>query len=282
MSTPRKITKRVQGFATQDGAGVHLIRVLNNSTIKDFDPFLMMDSFDSTNPDDYKKGFPLHPHRGIETISYVARGYMQHRDTLGFEDTVGDGEVQWMCAGSGIEHEETIPASERLLGIQLWLNLPKAEKMSTPAYRAIKADQIEEIPFDEGRGTLRLLAGNYEDHHGAQGTHLPLDYYDLVMEPGAKITFASDPNRTAMAFTLLGEATIADEAVGPKTCVLLSEGDEVTVEATASETGEKVHVLYMSAPALHEPVAWGGPIVMNTREEVRQAFNEYYDGTFIK
>lgn len=157
----RKVINKVQGFRTIDGAGVHLVRVLGNQTVDVYDPILMLDSFDSTNPDDYTAGFPMHPHRGIETISYVYKGAMKHKDTLGSEDTVGDGGVQWMTAGSGILHEEVLPATERMLGVQLWLNLPQKHKMVAPEYVAIQSSSIEEIPFDGGY--VRLLAGNYVD-----------------------------------------------------------------------------------------------------------------------
>ena len=153
----RKIIQQVRGFGTKDGAGVSLVRVLGNQTVQEYDPILMLDSFDSTNPDDYTAGFPMHPHRGIETISYVYRGFMTHKDSLGNEDTIGDGEVQWMTAGSGIMHEEKLLAAERILGVQLWLNLPAKDKMVPPAYHSIKNSEIEEIDFDWGK--LRLLAG---------------------------------------------------------------------------------------------------------------------------
>ena len=138
----RKIINQVAGFRTQDGAGVNLVRVLGNKTVQDYDPILMLDSFDSENPDDYTAGFPMHPHRGIETISYLYRGQMTHRDSLGNEDTIRDGEVQWMTAGSGILHEEKLPASDKLLGVQLWLNLPAKDKMVPPTYHSIKKSEI--------------------------------------------------------------------------------------------------------------------------------------------
>lgn len=141
----RKITKTVQGYRTRDGAGVNLVRVLGKDTIEDFDPILMLDSFDSTNPEDYIKGFPIHPHRGIETISYLYKGKMIHRDTLGNEGAITSGEVQWMNSGSGIEHEEMIPESDRLLGVQLWLNLPSSEKMIKPSYHRINFENIKEL-----------------------------------------------------------------------------------------------------------------------------------------
>lgn len=272
----RKIKKSVTGFRTQDGAGVSLVRVLGNQTVRDFDPILMLDSFDSTNPDDYTAGFPMHPHRGIETISYVYRGKMMHKDTLGNEDTIADGEVQWMNAGSGILHEERVPAADRLLGVQLWLNLPKADKMSQPTYRSLGAQDIEEIPLEGGM--LRLLAGTYEGHQGHRGDHLPLDYYDVHLEAGAKLDIATEPNQSVMAFTLLGDAVIAGEHVAEKTAVKLTEGDVLKLEAGA----EGSQILVMKSRALNEPVAWAGPVVMNSQDELRQAFRELEAGTFIK
>ena len=143
----RTINHQITGYNTRDGAGVSLVRVLGNRTVDLYDPILLLDSFDSANPEDYRAGFPLHPHRGIETISYVYKGRMTHRDSLGHEDTIGDGEVQWMTAGSGILHEEMLPDSERLLGVQLWLNLPARDKMVPPAYQSIKTDTIPESPL---------------------------------------------------------------------------------------------------------------------------------------
>ncbi|MGN0287108.1 MAG: pirin family protein [Atopobiaceae bacterium] len=279
---PRRATNVVKGYRTQDGAGVSLVRVLGNQTALDFDPFLMLDSFDSTNPADYTAGFPLHPHRGIETVSYVRSGAMHHRDTMGFEDTVTDKEVQWMCAGSGVEHEETIPATGRLLGVQLWLNLPADQKMAAPTYHAIKRSDIESIQLEGA--TLRLLAGNFVDpdgveHHGHQGEHLPLDYYELTVEPGATVTLDVQPDRSVMAFTLEGSARIGSLPLGPKTAAKLEEGSQVVI--TATDDGPSV-VLVMSSVALHEPVAWGGPIVMNTIDQLHDAFRELDEGTFLR
>ena len=272
----RIIIKQVNGFRTEDGAGVSLVRVLANKTVEAYDPILMLDSFDSTNPDDYIAGFPLHPHRGIETISYVYRGRMTHRDSIGNEDTIGDGEVQWMTAGSGIKHEERLPASERLLGVQLWLNLPAKDKMATPAYRAIKNDEIEEIPLENGK--IRLLAGRYKDSTGFTSKYLPLDYYDIHLNPNAPIVIDTENDRSIMLFTLSGDAYVGDERVSEKTAVKLSEGDHVAIRAA----DKPAQVLFVSSKMLGEPVAWGGPIVMNTREELNQAFDDLRDGTFIK
>jgi len=272
----RKIEKHIKGYRTRDGAGVNLVRVLGPATVKDFDPFLMLDSFDSTNPEDYAGGFPLHPHRGIETISYVYRGKMTHRDSLGNEDTVTDGEVQWMTAGSGIMHEEKLPPSDRLLGVQLWLNMRASEKMANPGYKKIQKTDIEEIPIEGGM--IRLLAGTYENKEGFMGRHLPLDYYDIHLEKGASISIKTEQKKAVMCFTLLGDAYIAGELVSEKTAVKLTEGDIVEIKAADSFS----QVLFMSSEFLGEPVAWGGPIVMNTREELNKAFEDLEKGTFLQ
>ena len=271
----RKIRQQVQGYRTQDGAGVNLVRVLGNGTIMEYDPILMLDSFDSTNPNDYTAGFPMHPHRGIETISYVYRGYMTHKDSLGNEDTIGDGEVQWMTSGSGILHEEKLPAAERLLGVQLWLNLPAKDKMVPPAYHSIKNSEIEEIEIENGK--LRLLAGEYEGRKGYLGKYLPLNYYDLHLNSNASIVLHTESERSVMVFTLLGEAYIGGELVEEKTAVKLTSGDYIEIKAT----DKKAQVLFISSTILNEPVVWGGPIVMNTKEELNKAFDDLRNGTFL-
>lgn len=272
----RKISQQVNGYRTQDGAGVNLVRVLGGGTVYEYDPILMLDSFDSTNPDDYTAGFPMHPHRGIETISYLYRGYMTHKDSLGNEDTIGDGEVQWMTAGSGILHEEKLPAAERLLGVQLWLNLPAKDKMVTPAYHSIKNSEIKEIEFETGK--LRLLAGEFKGTKGYSGKYLPLDYYDVHVDPNSSVTLDTDPERSVMLFTLLGDAYIGGESVKEKTAVKLTTGDNVTIRAT----DKKAQVLFISSKQLDEPVVWGGPIVMNTKEELSKAFDDLRNGTFLQ
>ena len=272
----RKIKQQVQGFRTQDGAGVNLVRVLGNGTVREYDPILMLDSFDSTNPDDYTAGFPMHPHRGIETISYVYRGQMTHRDSLGNEDTIADGEVQWMTAGSGILHEEKLPASERMLGVQLWLNLPAKDKMLPPAYHSIKNAEIIEIELESSK--LRLLAGEYENRKGYMSKYLPLDYYDLHLDPNASIFLNTESERSVMVFTLLGDAYVGGELVKEKTAVKLTSGDYVNIRAT----DKNAQVLFVSSTILDEPVVWGGPIVMNTKEELNKAFDDLRRGTFIR
>jgi len=272
----RKIKQEVRGYRTKDGAGVNLVRVLGHRTVQEYDPILLLDSFDSTNPADYTAGFPMHPHRGIETISYVYRGFMTHRDSLGNEDTIGDGEVQWMTAGSGIMHEEKLPTAERLLGVQLWLNLPAKDKLAPPAYRSIKNSEIEEIEFDWGK--LRLLAGEFEGRKGYMSKYLPLDYYDLHLKPNASVVLNTESERAVMVFTLLGDAYIGGDLVKEKTAVRLTPGDYVDIKAT----DKKAQVLFISSMQLDEPIAWGGPIVMNTKEELNKAFDDLRKGTFIQ
>jgi redox-sensitive bicupin YhaK (pirin superfamily) len=272
----RKISQQVRGYRTKDGAGVSLVRVLGKQTVQIYDPILLLDSFDSTNPDDYKAGFPMHPHRGIETISYVYRGYMTHKDSLGNEDTIGNGEVQWMTAGSGIMHEEKLPAAERLLGVQLWLNLPAKDKLAPPAYHSIKNSDIEEIDFDWGK--LRLLSGEFEGRKGYMSKYLPLNYYDLHLNPKASVVMNTENEHSVMVFTLLGDAYIGDELVKEKTAVKLTSGNKVEIKAA----DKNAQVLFVSSIRLDEPVAWGGPIVMNTKEELNKAFDDLKKGTFIK
>jgi redox-sensitive bicupin YhaK (pirin superfamily) len=274
----RKIRQQVKGYSTQDGAGVKLVRVLGKTTVQEFDPILMLDSFDSTNSDDYTAGFPMHPHRGIETISYVYRGRMTHKDSLGNEDTIEDGEVQWMTAGSGILHEEKLPASERLLGVQLWLNLPAKDKMAAPAYLSIKNSEIQEIEFEGGNGKLRLLAGEFKGMKGYLSKYLPLDYYDVHLNPNASVVLDTDRERSVMMFTLLGDIYIGGKLIEERTAVQLTHGDYIKLKAT----DKNAQVLFISSVTLGEPVAWGGPIVMNTKEELNKAFDDLKKGTFLQ
>ena len=272
----RKVLKQVTGYKTTDGAGVNLVRVLSRNTAEVFDPILMLDSFDSVNPRDYIAGFPLHPHRGIETISYIYRGKMVHKDSLGNEDMIQDGEVQWMTAGSGIMHEEKLPASERMLGVQLWLNLASKDKMVAPAYLSVKADQIKEVALPHGR--LRVLAGSYEGQASYQSKYQPLDYYDIHLNPHGSFTLKTDSHRSIMLFTLVGSIVIEGVHIKEKTAVKLSEGDTLRIQTE----NEGAQILFVSSLALNEPVAWGGPIVMNTKEELYRAFQDLDEGTFLK
>lgn len=272
----RKVKTTVKGFRAIDGAGVSLVRVLGRDTVEEFDPILMLDSFDSINPEDYTAGFPMHPHRGIETISYVSSGKMMHRDSLGNEDIVSSGEVQWMNSGSGILHEERIPEVDWLLGVQLWLNLPKDDKTSKPSYNSIKKEDIKEVEIDGGK--IRLLAGDYKDVSGYRGKHLPLNYYDIHLDEGAEITLNMDENESVMLFTLLGDVYVEGEFVEEKTAVKLTEGSSLSIK----NKDKKAQILYISSKALNEPISWAGPIVMNSKEEIKEALDELNKGIFIK
>ncbi len=272
----RIVKDKVKGFRTKDGAGVNLVRVLGNSTIETYDPILMLDSFDSTSPEEYAAGFPMHPHRGIETISLVVNGKMVHKDSLGNEDGITDGEVQWMTAGSGILHEEKLPASDKLLGVQLWLNMPSKYKMASPEYHSIKKEEIKEIPIDGG--ILRLISGQYKEHKGFMGKYLPLDYYHIILKENSKFTIETEENKSVLIFLLFGDAKVAGEVISEKTAVKLTKGDSLDIESLK----DGIQILFISSDELKEPVYWGGPIVMNTKEELNLAFMELRDGTFLK
>lgn len=272
----RQIKEKLTGYRTTDGAGVSLVRVLGRSTVDLFDPILMLDSFDSENPEDYIKGFPMHPHRGIETVSFLSRGNMIHRDSLGNEDSITDGEVQWMTAGSGILHEETLPASKKILGVQIWLNLPREYKMAKPEYKSIKNNEMEIIDIEGG--TLKLISGQYKEYTGHTGKYLPLDFYDINLNENTKFEIDMENDKSVLVFLLKGSGKIAGELIPEKTAVKLTEGTKLEIETL----DEKLELLYLSSDRLDEPVSWGGPIVMNTDEELDLAFRELQNGNFIK
>ncbi len=272
----REITKIVRGYATTDGAGVKLTRVLSHSETKDFDPFLMLDFFDSTDPSDYTKGFPMHPHRGIETITYLIEGCIEHEDSLGNKGTILAGESQWMTAGSGILHQEMPKASERMLGIQLWLNLPRDQKMASPAYLSITGEMIAQTKKDDA--VIRVLSGQFENETGVIPRHIPASIYDIELTAGGEVGIATKPEETVFVF-VIGDAVINGQPISAHSAVLFGEGDEINVCASA-DAG--LRFLYFSGKPLHEPIAWGGPIVMNTQEELAFAFDELRRGTFIK
>jgi len=282
----RKIEKVVTGSLAVDGAGVHLVRVIGASTVKDFDPFLMLDAFDSVNPDDYTKGFPWHPHRGIETVTYLIQGDIEHGDSLGNSGSILDGGCQWMTAGSGIIHQEMPKASPRMLGLQLWLNLPAKQKMTKPEYRDLTADKI---PVIDGKGTrVAIIAGRYRGVNGAmRGDYVDATMLDIALDAGSAVTIPLAEENTVFVYLIDGALSFDEEIVNPRDrlylerrrAVLLTKGEAATL--CASETAGARCVLFSGAP-LHEPVAWGGPIVMNTREELDLAFRELDEGTFIK
>ncbi len=273
----RTIKRIVQGKPAIDGAGVHLTRVLGTSTIEDFDPFLMLDSFDSRNPEDYIRGFPTHPHRGIETITYLVSGELAHQDSLGNKGLITSGACQWMTAGSGILHQEMPQEAERLLGLQLWLNLPAAEKMTYPKYFDIEPHDVGLV--EENGGFVKVISGEYKGVRGVTPHHIQATLLDVKLDEGQSIEIPVKEGETVFVFLIEGAGMLDGEIFEEKTALLLGEGELVEVSALP---GEVLRFFLASAPPLHEPVAWGGPIVMNTREELRLAFDELRAGTFIK
>ncbi len=272
----RKIAKLLRGVPAVDGAGVRLVRVLGTQDVYDFDPFLMLDSFDSTNPADYVKGFPTHPHRGIETITYLIEGNIEHQDSLGNKGAILSGQSQWMTAGRGILHQEMPKPSPQMLGFQLWLNLPKAEKMCDPAYFEITEEMIP-IVCEEG-AVVRVIAGSYGEKNGPKPRHIQATLLDVSLAEGSTFTLNTKDDETVFAFVILGSAFAGGQPLEEKTAVLFGPGD--VAEVTASEHQE-ARVIFFSGKPLKEPIAWGGPIVMNTEEELDQAFLELRNGTFI-
>jgi len=276
----RSIKKIIRGRAAVDGAGVHLVRLFGRDATQDFDPFLLIDAFDSTNPDDYSRGFPWHPHRGIETVTYLIKGDLEHGDSLGNSGSILDGDCQWMTAGSGIIHQEMPQPSERLLGCQIWLNLPAKDKMTPPAYNDIlDAD----VPLVEECGTqVHIIAGTYQGQRGAfEGKFISPLYLDIEVGAGVEWTLDTDPGSTLFIYTLAGGANFdpqTENLIPEKSVVLFNEGDRFWMRA--GDTG--VRMLLLSAPPLREPIAWGGPIVMNTPQELNQAFADLRADTFIK
>jgi len=284
----RKLVQVVRGQHAVDGAGVHLRRVLGYRTIKDFDPFLMLDGFDSSNPDDYIRGFPWHPHRGIETVTYLLQGDIEHGDSLGNSGVIGDLQCQWMTAGSGIIHQEMPRAAKRMLGCQLWVNLPKKEKMTQPAYRDIKQEAVSVVT--EEIATVRVLSGLYKETRGAvKGEYVKVQYLDVALEPGGIWSYNETPNDYTLFLYLIDGTLAADDALTAfeeKACAMLmaastregNDPDEVRVKA--GPAGARFFLI--AGRPLREPVAWGGPIVMNTDEELAEAFRELDNKTFIK
>lgn len=280
MKNYRNIKRLVNGIPAIDGAGVQLVRLVGNNDVKDFDPFLLFDAFDSTDPATYIKGFPWHPHRGMETVTYLIEGEIEHGDSLGNVDVIRAGDCQWMTAGSGIIHQEMPKPAKRLLGGQLWLNLPAKHKMTAPQYKPIVSSEIPVI--NEEKASIRILTGNYKDHHGAtDGDFVKATYLDITVSPDSEWEMDTDPTHTLFIYIVEGKASFGHDyprTITAKNVVLFDSG-----EAIKLHTSEKpVRFLLMSGKPLREPVAWGGPIVMNTREELMQAFHELDENTFIK
>ena len=275
--TIRKITK---GMHAVDGAGVNLVRVFGYNDTKDYDPFLMLDAFDSTNPDDYTKGFPWHPHRGIETITYLIQGDIEHSDSLGNKGSIRDGDCQWMTAGSGIIHQEMPKATKRMLGAQIWLNLPSKDKMTAPRYGDIKRENIPVI--EENGSIVHVIAGDYIGNKGAfEGSFVKATYLDVELEAGKEWHFETEEDANLFIYIVQGEGRFnpdSDETTLEKQAVLFNPGLSVWVKAA----DQGIRFLLLTAKPLKEPIAWGGPIVMNTKEELNLAFKELDDNTFIK
>jgi redox-sensitive bicupin YhaK (pirin superfamily) len=300
MSSIRPVKRLVKAKPTIEGAGVHLRRAFGFGNTSDFDPFLLLDDFRNDRPEDYLAGFPWHPHRGIETITYVLAGTVEHGDSMGNRGSIASGDVQWMTAGSGIIHQE-MPKGDpggRMHGFQLWANLPASLKMTRPRYQEVKAKDIPVVTDDDGT-QVRVVCGTF------WGTTGPVDevaaepiYLDVSIPAGRKKTLPVDVARNAFAYVFEGSGKISNasaplavptEPAGwadthppadadNRSLVLFDRGDEITVQA--DDGG--IRFLLISGRPLQEPVAWYGPIVMNTQEQLRQAFQELQQGTFLK
>ncbi|MBW2529206.1 MAG: pirin family protein [Deltaproteobacteria bacterium] len=283
MSTSRKVRRVSPSTPTMEGAGVSLRRVFGFRDPTELDPFLLMDDFRNDRPDQYEAGFPWHPHRGIETITYVLEGEVAHGDSLGNEGTIGPGDVQWMTAGSGIVHQE-MPQGDargRMGGFQLWANLPRTQKMMAPRYRDVRAAEIPEVELPGGAGA-KVIAGELGGARGpVRDVVIDPTYADLSLPPGSETRFPTPRAHTAFAYVIEGAASFGGSeptTVADRHLVVLDEGDEVVIAAGAAPA----RLLFVAGKPLGEPVAWRGPIVMNTEEELRTAFEEYRRGTFIK
>jgi redox-sensitive bicupin YhaK (pirin superfamily) len=278
----RGVQRIIRGRKAVDGAGVRLVRVIGHDDVKELDPFLLLDAFDSTDPEDYVKGFPWHPHRGIETVTFLAEGRIEHGDSLGNKGEILGGSCQWMRAGSGIIHQEMPKAAPRMLGLQLWINLPASLKMSAPEYRDIRADAI---PVSRGDGfEARVIAGEFGGARGARaGSHVDATMLDVSVEAGASMAIPAAIGHTAFAYMLSGSAAFgpvdAETTVERHAAALFSDGDVVSVRALPDAAARFV---FFCGKPIKESVAWGGPIVMNTDEELDAAFRELDEGSFIK
>ena len=297
----RPVKRLIKSKPTLEGAGVHLRRAFGFGNTTDFDPFLLLDDFRNDRPDEYRAGFPWHPHRGIETITYVLAGTVDHGDSLGNRGTLGAGDVQWMTAGSGILHQE-MPQGDprgRMHGFQLWANLPSRFKMTAPRYQDIKGAEIPEVVEDDGT-RVRTICGDFFGRRGpVDGIAAEPRYLDVTVPAGRRKSLPVETTRHAFAYVFEGAGTFAAASVpfgvltekdtaagetlvrertGNRSLVLFDSGDEVTVEAG----DEGIRFLMVSGQPIAEPVAWYGPIVMNTKAELQQAVAELNDGTFIK
>jgi redox-sensitive bicupin YhaK (pirin superfamily) len=300
MNATRRIKKVFRSKQTIEGAGVHLKRAFGFSEVGQFDPFLLLDDFRSGNPNHYSKGFPWHPHRGIETITYILQGNVEHGDSLGNKGIIASGDVQWMTAGSGIIHQEMPKGdmSGRMEGFQLWANLPAAAKMMPPRYRDVKSNDIPVITL-ENDVQIKIICGTVNNIKGSvQDIITDPEYLDVTIPAHTVYLHPTKPGHTVFAYVIAGQgyfckekksftyATEGENYFDMETDPLASNGTLVLFEDGNSvhiETGnDAIRFLLISGNPLNEPVAWHGPIVMNTQEELRLAFKEYREGTFLK
>jgi redox-sensitive bicupin YhaK (pirin superfamily) len=300
MEKSRKIRQVVRSKPTIEGAGVHLKRAFAFREAPAFDPFLLLDDFRSHNPRDYLNGFPWHPHRGIETITYVLRGKVEHGDSMGNKGVIGSGDVQWMTAGSGIIHQEMPKGDEtgHMGGFQLWANLPASHKMMDPRYRDVTSDQIPQVSLSNG-ATIRVICGKAEGVRGpVQDIVTDPEYLDVTVPAETELVYPTQPGHTVFAYIIEGKAQFCQEKdpyayeveganyfdlqrspwLTNESLVLFGDGEQIVV----STEDEPVRFLLLSGKPIGEPVAWYGPIVMNSRQELEIAFEEYRNGTFIK
>jgi quercetin 2,3-dioxygenase len=297
----RPVKKIITSKPTMEGAGVKLRRAFGFGETSETDPFLRLDGFRNDRPKDHKAGFPWHPHRGIETITYVLAGNVEHGDSLGNRGNLGAGDVQWMTAGRGILHQEMPQgdAQGRMHGFQLWANLPSSLKMTAPRYQDVKAAEIPEVVDDDG-SRVRVVCGDFWGKKGPiEGVAADPRYLDIWVPPGKRKTLKVELERHAFAYVFEGSGsfraasqpfgvltektdgvteTLVREQTGNRSLVLFDSGDEVTVQAG----DEGIRFLLVSGKPIEEPVAWHGPIVMNTEAELQQAFSELRKGTFIR
>ncbi|MCP4403536.1 MAG: pirin family protein [bacterium] len=283
MNTYRKIAKSWKSKVTMEGAGVRLKRAFGYPELSQFDPFLLLDDFHSENPDDYLAGFPRHPHRGIETVTYMLHGKVRHGDSMGNSGIIQGGDIQWMTAGSGIIHEEMPEKAEGLLwGFQLWVNLPSAQKMMHPRYQNIQSSRIPEVSLDGGV-RVKVICGSINEVTGpVRDIIVDPEYLDITIPAGSTFEHRVKDGYTVFSYVLEGEGSFEpqqEQTSGAETLLLFEKTGEQIRIAAADGT---LRVLLLSGKPLAEPIAWHGPIVMNTKDELETAFQEYREGTFMK
>jgi len=277
MFLERRVQKILERQPTIEGAGVRLKRVLGNDNNSTLDPFLLLDHFGSDNPRDYIKGFPWHPHRGMETVTYMWTGEVEHGDSMGNRGMIKEGDVQWMTAGSGIIHQEMPQKYEGLMqGFQLWVNLPAKKKMIDPKYRGIAKEQIPIVQKDGMK--IKLIAGKVDETQGpVRDLAIAIEYFDVELAPGKVFEHAISENCTAFAYIVNGSIKVLGQTIVAGQCAVFGSGDLIKI---GSSLGGRF--LFVSGEPLKEPVAWRGPIVMNTQEELNRAFEELEMGIFIR